>query len=148
MKKLGLICLLIAIISCKQQEPKDTFTSDYTIVFASCSDQDREQPLWKPILENKPDLFIWGGDNIYADTDDMVKMKADYDKVHANPDYAKLLNSTTVIGTWDDHDYGKNDAGVEWEKKSRSPATISGFFKVSRNRPIALSRRRLLFKKV
>lgn len=104
MKNIVLIVFILLLVSCKKKE-------DFTLVFASCNDQDREQPLWKPIMENKPDLFVWSGDNIYADTDNMVKMRSDYLKVHRNLDYAKLLESTTVIGTWDDHDYGKNDAG-------------------------------------
>lgn len=136
MKKIGLFCLLIAFVSCKHQKMVDTFTSDFTIVFASCSDQDREQPLWRPILENKPDLFIWGGDNIYADTDDMEKMKSDYNKVHANPDYNNLIKNTTVIGTWDDHDYGKNDAGVEWEKKDEAQQLFLNFLEFPETDPL------------
>jgi alkaline phosphatase D len=129
MKKTFLFFLLgiIVITSCNEKKPEiisiketDSVASssvDFTIVFASCNDQDREQPLWNPILENEPDLFIWGGDNIYADTSDMLKMESDYRKQRFNPDYAKLVQSTKVIGTWDDHDYGLNDAGVEWEHK-------------------------------
>ena len=84
MKRLPLIFLLLILItSCKEkksasksQVQTDTaapLSVDFTIVFASCNDQNREQPLWLPILENKPDLFIWGGDNIYSDTADMEK---------------------------------------------------------------------------
>lgn len=102
----------------------------FTIVFASCNDQDRDQPLWKPILENTPDLFIWGGDNIYADTDNMVKMKADYDKLLSNKLYNKLASTVTVLGTWDDHDYGKNDAGSEWEMKKESQQLFLDFLKI------------------
>lgn len=127
MYKAGLFLLLITAIACKskisenlvENELKEEMagSNDFTIVFASCNDQNREQPLWLPILENKPDLFIWGGDNIYADTANMSKMGADYQKVLANPDYKKLVESVTIIGTWDDHDYGLNDGGVEWKKK-------------------------------
>ncbi len=77
MKSICLLILLALMVSCKKKE-------NFTLVFASCNDQNREQPLWKPIMENKPDLFVWGGDNIYADTDDMSKMQSDYNKVHAN----------------------------------------------------------------
>ncbi len=131
MKKIGLILIVTLIVSCKKKE-------NFVIVFASCNDQDREQPLWKPILENKPDLFIWGGDNIYADTDDMQKMRSDYNKVHANPDYAALLKSTTVIGTWDDHDYGKNDAGKEWEKKEEAKQLFWDFLRFPKEDPLRL----------
>ena len=83
MKKILLFLILTFIISCNSKKSESvsftggdsvtSTTADFTIVFASCNDQDREQPLWNPIMENKPDLFIWGGDNIYADTADMIK---------------------------------------------------------------------------
>lgn len=107
--------------------------ADYTLVFASCSDQDRPQPLWEPILETAPDLFIWGGDNVYADTNDMAKMKADYNKVLSHPGYKQLASKTTITGTWDDHDYGKNDAGTEWEKKQEAKTIFLDFLGVNKD---------------
>lgn len=104
--------------------------SDYVMVFASCNDQDRPQPLWQPVLEVAPDMFIWGGDNVYADTDDMAKMKADYDKVKANETYMKIATSAQIEGTWDDHDFGKNDAGEEWEKKDEAKDILLDFLDV------------------
>jgi len=106
-----------------------------TLAFASCNDQDRPQPLWKPILKHNPDVFIWGGDNVYADTADMKKMETDYNKVWANPDYQALAKATKITGTWDDHDYGKNDAGVEWEKKEEAQTLLLDFLKVPANDP-------------
>lgn len=147
MKRLiPLFFILIVCFSCRKAQPetteapkqieeKATTSTDFTIVFASCSDQEMEQPLWKPVLGHSPDLFIWGGDNIYADTDDMAKMKSDYDKALANPDYAKLVTSTKITGTWDDHDYGKNDAGAEWEKKDEAQQLALDFLGVSEDDP-------------
>jgi len=136
MKNLLLVLSILLMVSCKHQKIEETFESDFSIVFASCNDQDREQPLWKPIIENNASVFIWGGDNIYADTNDMKKMESDYNKVHANSDYAQLLNQTTVIGTWDDHDYGKNDAGIEWEKKDEAQQLFLDFLKFSKEDPL------------
>ena len=146
MKYAILLSFCFLLLTCKQKEtPSETITSatthtskteassGLTIVFASCSDQEREQPLWKPILENNPDLFIWGGDNIYADTDDMAKMEADYKKTKAHPDYQKLLSATPVVGTWDDHDFGKNDAGKEWIKKDEAQTLLLNFLDVPEN---------------
>lgn len=40
---------------------------EFRLLFGSCNKQDRPQPLW-PVLKNRPsDVFIWLGDNIYAD---------------------------------------------------------------------------------
>jgi alkaline phosphatase D len=150
MKRLLLFFLLIIITSCnekKSESKSNTQTDsavplsvDFTIVFASCNDQDREQPLWRPILENKPDLFVWGGDNIYADTSDMLKMESDYNKVRSNPEYTKLRQSTPVIGTWDDHDYGLNDAGAEWEHKEVAQALFLDFLDFPDDDPLRIQK--------
>ena len=36
------------------------------IGFASCIDQTAEQPIWDTVLADRPDLFIFGGDNVYC----------------------------------------------------------------------------------
>jgi alkaline phosphatase D len=144
MKNFLLLLAIVTLICCKPNPskapsaeniiPKLAETDyDYTMVFGSCNDQDRPQPLWKPILQNNPSVFIWGGDNVYADTNDMQKLKADYDKVWANPAYQELANRVQIIGTWDDHDYGKNDAGIEWEKKQEAQTLLLDFLKVPNN---------------
>ena len=45
------------------------------IAFRSCNREWLPQPFWTPILETHPDLWIWLGDNIYADTEDMEVMR-------------------------------------------------------------------------
>jgi len=144
MNKIIIFLSLLLIFSCKtdtskksvvevQQEIPSISQIDFTMVFATCSDQNMEQPLWKPIIETKPDVFIWGGDNIYADTDDMVIMKAEYDKVITHPDYKTLASSTQIIGTWDDHDYGTNDGGADWKAKAESQQLFLNFINVPKD---------------
>jgi alkaline phosphatase D len=144
MKNILSLFILFLLFSCKQissekhlgednTENKKTEQIDFTIVFASCNDQDMKQPLWKPIIETKSDVFIWGGDNIYADTDDMNKMEAEYQKIKTNPNYVKLASMTQIIGTWDDHDYGKNDAGVDWKMKAEAQQLFLDFIDVPDN---------------
>ncbi|MFN4764284.1 alkaline phosphatase D family protein [Gillisia sp. Q332] len=108
-------------------------SADFTIAFGSCNKQNLPQPLWDPIIANKPDVFIWGGDNIYADTRNMNKMEQDYTIQKANPGYQKLISSTPVLATWDDHDYGKNDAGTEWKYKKESQEKFLNFLEVPQN---------------
>ncbi len=144
MKNILLIVGLVLLVSCKNRvvkeasENNDTSvpvkeTTDFTMVFASCNDQKMKQPLWKPIIENQPDVFVWGGDNVYANTDDLSKMKAAYDSVWANPDYKKLASITRITGTWDDHDYGKNDAGKEWHIKKEAQQEFLDFIQAPAN---------------
>ena len=105
------------------------------IAFGSCADQERPQPIWGPIVASKPDLFLFLGDTIYADTEDMEVMKAKYDKLAALPGYRKLLAACPVLGTWDDHDYGANDAGAEYPKKKESQQLFLDFFGAAKDDP-------------
>ena len=107
--------------------------ADFVIAFGSCNKEDEPQPLWNAILTNDPDLFLWGGDNIYSDTDDHEKMKADYFLQKQNKSYQKILDKMPVMGTWDDHDYGLNDGGKEWHFKEESQQLFLDFFDVPEN---------------
>src|SRR5258707_14083938 len=83
------------------------------IAFGSCAHQDRDQPIWGPIVKEKPELFLFIGDAIYADTEDMEVMRKKYKALAAKPGYQKLLETCPVLATWDDHDYGGEDVGAE-----------------------------------
>ncbi len=100
------------------------------IAFGSCNNQDEPQPMWEYIVSHNPDLWIWLGDNIYADTEDMDVMKQMYDKQLAHKGYQSLLEAAPVVGMWDDHDYGVNDGGKEYSKKEESKHLMLDFLGV------------------
>ncbi len=114
----------------------DTSQTLTTIAFGSCNKQDEPQPLWDDILAQRPDLWIWLGDNIYGDTDNMKKMRSMYAKQLAQPDYQRLITSVPVVGTWDDHDYGVNDGGKEYSEKQASRDLLLEFLAVPKNQPV------------
>jgi len=91
----------------------DDFNPLERIAFGSCSRVDLPQPLWDPINAADPGLWIWLGDNIYADEDHLSVARGMYEAQLAVPEYTQLLQNTPVIGTWDDHDYGVNNGGKE-----------------------------------
>lgn len=99
-----------------------------TIAFGSCANQSHAQPIWAAVNRTKPDLFIFLGDNIYADTDDMRVMRARYALLGAQPGYQQLRRQSAVIATWDDHDYGRNDAGAEYAPKAAAKQIFLDFF--------------------
>jgi len=70
---------------------------------------------------------------VYADTDDMSKLKKNYDKQLENENYQKLQASIKILGTWDDHDYGLNDGGQEFHAKRESQQLFLDFISVSKN---------------
>ncbi len=105
------------------------------IAFGSCVHQDKPQPIWDAVNALRPDVFLFLGDNIYADTDDMEVMKAKYEKQAAVPGFQKLKAQCRLLATWDDHDYGKNDAGVEYPKKKESQQLFLDFLGVPKDSP-------------
>ncbi len=86
--------------------------------------------LWKEILKNKPDIFVWGGDIIYCDTEDMQFMKKNYEQQKKDSSYQNFLKKVPVIGTWDDHDYGVNDGGSSYVKKDTVQNLFLDFFDI------------------
>ncbi len=100
------------------------------IAFGSCAEQFKSQPIWDAVIARQPELFLFLGDNIYADTEDMAVMKAKYAQLGAQPGYQKLLATCPVLATWDDHDYGVNDGGEWYPKKVESQQIMLDFFRV------------------
>ena len=105
------------------------------IAFGSCSKETKPQPVLNQVVNNKPDLFIYLGDNIYGDTKDMNVLKAKYAKLAAKKEFQNLRSSVPVLSVWDDHDYGWNDAGKEYEFKEESKAIFMDFWKVPHGSP-------------
>ncbi len=100
------------------------------IAFGSCARQNKEQPIWVRVNAWNPELFIFLGDNIYGDTEDMAVMRGKYDELAAKPGFRTLRRRSEVIATWDDHDYGVNDGGSEYPKKVESRAMFLDFWGV------------------
>ncbi len=135
-KKIAIVILLIFLnLGYSQQKEITSDNTDFVIAFGSCNKQNEQQPLWNEVLKHKPNLFIWGGDNIYADSDMASKIKQDYAKQNSNVEYHKLKQSVPIMATWDDHDYGKNDAGVEWKLKKESQQLFLDFLEVPKDDP-------------
>ena len=130
---------IILFLSCATQQKKPVNvdnSADFTLAFGSCNKTDIPNLLWDDILKIKPDVWVWGGDNIYADTDDMVKLKHMYAAQNKIDGYNALQNATTILGTWDDHDYGLNDGGEEFSAKAESQKMFLDFMNVAKNDPL------------
>lgn len=103
----------------------------HRIAFGSCNDQDDPQNYWSVIDSLDPDLWIWMGDNIYADTEDMSVMKTKYLKQLSHKEYEDFRHDIPIIGTWDDHDYGINDGNKNYKMKAESKTLMLDFLNVS-----------------
>jgi len=98
------------------------------IAFGSCAHQNRKQPIWESVVAAKPELFLFLGDNIYGDTTDMEILRGKYAQLGAKKGFQKLLETCPVMAVWDDHDYGLNDAGVEFVQKVASQKVFLEFW--------------------
>ena len=105
------------------------------ILFGSCAQQDRPIPILATIVKHKPELFIFMGDNIYADTRNMDVMRRKYETLRKQPGFLQLWRSCPVLATWDDHDYGVNDGGAEYEQKRESERLFLDFWGVPQDAP-------------
>lgn len=106
------------------------------VAFGSCGAEDKPQPIWEEVLNAEPDLWIWAGDNIYGDTEDMAEMRAKYALLRAQSGYAALLSRRIpVLATWDDHDYGANDVGRTYPMREASQQVFLDFFGVPEDSP-------------
>jgi alkaline phosphatase D len=98
------------------------------IAFGSCAHQNRAQPIWESINAESADLFVFLGDNIYGDTEDMEVLQSKYEKLAAKPGFAELRKKTRTIAIWDDHDFGVDDGGVDYPMKEQSRAVMLDFW--------------------
>jgi alkaline phosphatase D len=117
-----------------------TAGSDETVVsrvaFGSCADQQKPCPIWGTIASYRPDRLLLLGDNIYADlVDGQLKpatperIAAAYAELENLPDFQRLRTQTKLLAIWDDHDYGNNDAGVEWQHKDIAAKLFHDFLR-------------------
>jgi len=119
---------LIQFLNAK--EPSDPLTK---ICIGSCHRVGYNTQIWDRIGEQKPELFIFMGDNIYSDTHDPEQLKKEYNKLNQLKEYAAFKENTPIIATWDDHDYGINDEGEENPIREQARDIVLDAFSVPQN---------------
>ncbi|CDJ62438.1 hypothetical protein, conserved [Eimeria necatrix] len=115
--------------------------------------------VWKYISRRKPRAFLWMGDNVYADHMQLPTAKdsrnflwklsegkkpipppgliAAYNSQLANNEYREFLKRVpAVVGTWDDHDMGEDNANKMYSFKYESKEAMLDFLGVSRSEAI------------
>lgn len=124
MKKLFILSLsmCIAMIALSQTSTK--------IGLLGCHVQGRPAPsieFFADVLQ--PDYAVWLGDNVYADTEtDPQHIQRQLDVLAQKPGFQKLKANTPFFVTWDDHDYGLNNAGKSYVFKEESKEIHRNFW--------------------
>ena len=98
------------------------------IGFGSCAEGGKEQTIWEAVLATRPELFLFLGDNVYGDTRDMTVLRAKYAEFAQQPGFAQLRATTPIAVTWDDHDFGEDDAGGDYPQKEASRQMFFDFW--------------------
>lgn len=98
------------------------------LAFGSCFDQNKPAPIWDAIAERRPEIFLMIGDNVYADAEEVGVLARAYEGLRDSDGYRRMREATPVLATWDDHDYGRNDAGAEYPLKDASKQIMLDFF--------------------
>lgn len=119
------------------QSPKVQNAPLKTIAFGSCNNQLAPQLIWQPILAARPDLFVFAGDNVYASGINFSaeRLRQAYAKLAEHQGFNLLRQTVRHVAIWDDHDYGLNDGGVEWEHKQISKDEFLKFWGVAASDP-------------
>lgn len=131
---LFLLLVLVSAPALRAQQIPEMVTR---IAFGSCAHQDKRLPALQKAADQMPNVFIFMGDNIYGDTEDMALLKEKYGKLGMKKEFQNLLKTCPILATWDDHDYGANDSGLEYPQKEASKEVFMDFWK----EPLASSRR-------
>lgn len=100
----------------------------YKVAFGSCASERHPLPIFHEVVRHQPDLFVFLGDNIYGDTRDMKVLRKKYQQLGNKASYQALKKSVEILATWDDHDYGQNDAGKNYPMKEESKQAFLEFF--------------------
>jgi len=127
--------LLVVRVSTAEIAEKAEASETTNILFGSCSHQDKPMPIFNAILSEPKDAFVFLGDNIYGDTENMETLAKKYQQLGANPLVKQLRETTPTYAIWDDHDYGVNDGGKDYPQKEASKALLLDFWQVPADSP-------------
>jgi alkaline phosphatase D len=102
--------------------------------FGSCAHQDYEIPILSAIQGQKPQLYVGMGDNVYASRPETKPISEAYRRMSLRPEFQSFRKAIPMIATWDDHDYGQNDGGIENPEKQEAREAFLNFFPYAKER--------------
>jgi alkaline phosphatase D len=127
MRAFFLVSLALLIFPALFAQAQENQAPLQRVLFGSCNKEYKPQPLWKPILANKPDLWIWLGDIVYGDARNLADLERRYKIEKEHDEYKTLRESCKIIGMWDDNDFGVEDGGKENPNKVGSQKLLLDF---------------------
>lgn len=89
--------------------PEPTTPGKVCLAFGSCA-HNKPLALWTQMDESGIDGLVLLGDTPYIDSTKLEVARQKHREFLQVPELAKLIDHTPTWGTWDDHDFGRNDS--------------------------------------
>lgn len=108
MRSIAVVACILALLVPNLAVPLPT-KAVTQIAFGSCNAHNRDQSIWKSIVNAKPDLFVWLGDVVYADSPQLPlmwsptplnEMSAKFNAQKTSPLYSQLRSISPIVGVW------------------------------------------------
>ena len=134
-----ILAILFGLLLPDPLHAQDTPSPFTRIAFGSCADEEKPQPIWGAVLSYQPQLFLFAGDNVYGDVrqgrdvpdGELIQSLQDSYALAAQVSgMARLRSTIPHLATWDDHDYGKNDASAEFAGRHEAQRLFLQFWNV------------------
>lgn len=109
-----------------------------SVGLAACYEPKRSDTVWDAVLADAPDVFVFLGDNVYADSRDVGELRAAWAELTGKRWFTELTARSHVLATWDDHDFGENDGGRTYPAREASQRAFLDAFR----EPVGSERRR------
>lgn len=104
--------------------PAERTNKIVTAGFISCVN-DTTDALWTEMGNHNLDVLALCGDTPYIDTGDLTSIRNKHRHFLQRPTLSPLLKNISIVGTWDDHDFGLN-GGDGLDTASRKVNTRKG----------------------
>ena len=89
--------------------PRKDLPAEVSLVFGSCASSEPSS-IWHRIRDEGADGVVLLGDTPYIDVTDLDRVRDAYRRFSSIPPLAETFRSLPFWGTWDDHDFGRNDS--------------------------------------
>jgi alkaline phosphatase D len=99
--------------------PEDGRDARVCLAFGSCAHA-KPLSLWTQIEQRGAEGLVLLGDTPYIDSTNLATARRKHGEFLSTPQLAAISRHMPVWGTWDDHDFGKNDSDGRLKGKERS----------------------------
>ena len=118
----------------------DTSAAVQRVAFGSCFKLERGGfQIWDEIRATQPDVLLLAGDNIYPDSENeepgLPALRRAYHELSTLEAFQRVRMEMPVLSTWDDHDYGMNDGGADFIRRTDAAALFLEAWAVSEDDP-------------